>query len=596
MKSMSMKWSLWSYIIAVIAISSLTIIHSNKGKLNVIQYDVAGYYSYLPAIFIYKDIKELNWRKEVSKSYHIAGIDDVASDHVSGQKVMKYSLGMAISFLPGFALAHIYALNSAAPADGFSGPYQLGLILVGWFYMLIALWYLRKILDVYFEDWIVATTLLIIAIGTNYFIYAGSQSMMSHAFLFMLFTLVIYNTIKWYSHKSYWRIIAIGMLMGLITITRPTEILLTLVVLLWGVSNISELKERAKLLYESKVYIILAILVAALVIGIQLGYWKFVSGDWIVYSYKDEGFTWDGRYLRECFVGFRKGWLIYTPVMLLGLVGLYHLYTQKNTSSIAKPIILFLIISTYIIFSWDNYWYGGGFGQRAMISSYVLYALAIASLLQSVQRKAIWIQYLTGAFIVFCIWLNIFQTLQAQLWGGFETSNMTKKYYFKIFGESDINPDWKVLLDNKDAKMGKVKNSTTLFNLDFENEVGSLERPYKDSKTIKISEGLYTLLDQKISTLRKGQRLRAEVMVSGGKQVWNRWSMTNFHIQLYTNGKVVGDQNVRLHDVSRSADWKSIHVDIKVRQDNVDQIKVVAWSGNTNQDVYLDNLKVSIIE
>ena len=479
-------WSFWSFLIAVLAISLLSIAHYTRGPLRVIDYDVSGYYAYLPATFIYNDLKELNWRSDIIKQYRFNGRADCTPERESGATVIKYPVGMAISYLPGFALAHLYATLSDSDADGYSQPYHLGLILIGWLYMLIALWYLRKLLSIYFKDWIVALALLIVALGTNYYIYAGSHTMMSHAFLFMLFALAIYHTTLWYRDPTIRRIIGIGLILGLITITRPTEILLTLVVLFWSVHNLESLKDRIKLFVECKLHLVAAIISAAVVISIQLFYWKYSSGDWIVYSYKGEGFTWDGRYLRECFVGFRKGWLIYTPVMVLGIIGLYPLYKQKNTNKISLPIIIFLLISTYIIFSWDNYWYGGGFGQRAMISSYVLFAFAIAAWIQSIRNKSKWLKYISGAFIMFCIWLNIFQSFQAQVWGGFETNKMTKKYYFKIFGESDVNPDWKVYLDNIDAKMGALKKSIPLFKVDFEDNLGSMERPFDQSKTVKL--------------------------------------------------------------------------------------------------------------
>ena len=590
------SWSFRSFLFAVVAISTLSVAHYMRGPLRVIDYDVSGYYAYVPAIFIYDDLKDLKWRPEIIKKYQFNGLDDCTPERESGATVIKYPVGMAISYLPGFAAAHLYASLSNSAADGYSQPYHLGLILIGWLYMLIALWYLRKLLSIYFEDWIVALTLLIVALGTNYYIYAGSHTMMSHVFLFMLFALVIYHTIQWYLDPTIRRIAGIGLLLGLITITRPTEILLTLVVLFWSVHNLQSLKDRIKLLIECKLHLVAAMLSAAMVISIQLLYWKYASGDWIVYSYKGEGFSWDGRYLRECFIGFRKGWLIYTPIMLLGILGLYPLYKQKNTADIAKPIVLFLLVSTYIIFSWDNYWYGGGFGQRAMISSYVLFAPAIAALLQSLAHKAKWQKYITGAFILFCIWLNIFQSFQAQVWGGFETNSMTKKYYYKIFGESDINPDWKVYLDNKDAKMGVVQKSTPLFEVNFENELGSMERPFEGSKTVKITKGFNLLLLQPISSLKKGQRLRAEIMVSGNQRIWNRGKMSNLHIQLFSNGKVVRDQSVRLQDVARDKDWKPIQVDIKVKQDDIDQIKVLTWSNYEENVVFVDDLKVSIIE
>ena len=587
------KWSLLSYVVSVLAITGLTFAYYGKGKLHLIDYDIAGYYAYLPATFIYHDIKELEWRTAIDEKYKIGGLLNCAPIRESGAKVIKYPVGMSISYLPGFFGAHLYALNSNYEADGFSAPYQVGLIIIGWLYMLIALWYLQKLLSIYFEDLIVAITSLIITIGTNYYIYAGSQTMMSHAFLFLLFTLVIYNTIRWYKSHSLQRIICIGLLLGLITITRQTEILLSILVLFWGVSNWEEIKKRGQLLILHRLQFTTAILSALSVIGIQLFYWKYTSGDWIVYSYKGEGFSWDGRYLRECFFGFRKGWLLYTPIMFLGLVGIYHLYKSARTRHISKPIIVFLLISTYVIFSWDNYWYGGGFGQRAMISSYVLFALAIGSFLQSIRQSKMGIKVITTVFVLFCIWLNIFQTFQAQIWGGFETFSMTKKYYLQIFGQKDIHPDWKTLLDNSDAVLGSAELSSPLFEENFEDYLGTEDRLHNGTKTFKLSEKkLFTLLDTSFTDLEKGGRLRAQVIIAGAHRIWNRAHMSNFHVQLLSKGKVVADQSARLQDVARNGTWKPFHVDIKARQDSIDQIKVLAWCGKPDNVVYIDDLKV----
>lgn len=592
------KWSLLSYVISVLAITGLTLAYYSKGKLHLIDYDIAGYYAYLPAAFIYNDIKELEWRSDIDQQYQIGGLIHCAPTRESGAKVIKYPVGMSISYIPGFFGAHLYALNSQYEADGFSPPYQIGLIIIGWLYMLIALWYLRKLLKVYYDDWIAAATTLMIAIGTNYYIYAGSQTMMSHAFLFLLFTLVIYNTIKWYETHNLLRIISIGLLLGLITVTRQTEVLLTFVVLFWGTSNLQEIKKRYQLLVQYKFQLVMAVLSAILVISIQLFYWKYTSGDWIVYSYKGEGFSWDGRYLRECFIGFRKGWLLYTPMMFLGIIGIYHLYKSNNTKQIAKPIIVFLLISTYVIFSWDNYWYGGGFGQRAMISSYVLFALAIGSLLKRLQSSSSSVlKIATTLFVLFCIWLNIFQTFQAQIWGGFETFSMTKKYYLQIFGKKDIHPDWKTYLDNGDAVLGSVELSRPIFEENFEEYLGTKERLFKDTKTFKLAEKkLFTLLDTTIIDLQKGERLRAQVFISGMHRVWNRSHMSNLHVQLLSKGKLVADQSARLQDVARDGTWKPFYVDIKARQNGIDQIKVLAWCSKPENVIYIDDLKVYKIE
>ena len=101
------SWSFRSFLLVVIAISTLSVAHYMKGPIRVIDYDVSGYYAYLPAIFIYDDLKDLNWRPEIIKKYNFNGLDDCTPERESGATVIKYPVGMAISYLPGFTAAHL---------------------------------------------------------------------------------------------------------------------------------------------------------------------------------------------------------------------------------------------------------------------------------------------------------------------------------------------------------------------------------------------------------------------------------------------------------------------------------------------------------
>ena len=41
--------------------------------LKITTWDALGYYMYLPAIFIYNDVKELKWFPEIDKEYSVSG-------------------------------------------------------------------------------------------------------------------------------------------------------------------------------------------------------------------------------------------------------------------------------------------------------------------------------------------------------------------------------------------------------------------------------------------------------------------------------------------------------------------------------------------
>jgi hypothetical protein len=58
-----------------------------------ISYDVSGYYMYLPAVFIYEDLKEVKFLDEVIAQYRPTADPYQVFTHESGNKVMKYSIG-----------------------------------------------------------------------------------------------------------------------------------------------------------------------------------------------------------------------------------------------------------------------------------------------------------------------------------------------------------------------------------------------------------------------------------------------------------------------------------------------------------------------
>ena len=71
-----------------------------------ISWDVSGYYHYLPAIFIYHDIKQQNWMNDINSKYLPSpAYDQAFGHHDSGNKVNKYAIGQAVLYSPFFFAA-----------------------------------------------------------------------------------------------------------------------------------------------------------------------------------------------------------------------------------------------------------------------------------------------------------------------------------------------------------------------------------------------------------------------------------------------------------------------------------------------------------
>src|SRR3954468_6842446 len=76
-------------------------------------WDIANYYSYLPAKFCNNNSFAFN--PEVSQYLPASP---------KGEKISKVTYGMSILYAPFFALGYKIAINQNSPRDGFSEPFR----------------------------------------------------------------------------------------------------------------------------------------------------------------------------------------------------------------------------------------------------------------------------------------------------------------------------------------------------------------------------------------------------------------------------------------------------------------------------------------
>lgn len=413
-------------VIAFIILSTKYWREENK----IIESDVISYYAYLPSIFIYQD---------ASLSYLDKANPTVQSKiwfqtSQNGGRVIKTTMGVAFFYFPFFVLAHHYAIASDYLSNGFSLPYKLAIVMSSFFYFLMGLIFLRKFLLNYFDEQSSFWTILIVGIGTNLVNYVTREPGMSHVYSFFLFSVFLYYTDIWHRFRKSKSLLILGFLGGLIVLVRPINLLVILVFILYNAQSLSHVKNKLNMYYQEKFSLLKAIGVAILVILPQLIYWKYNTGDWLYFSYSDnENFFFSDPKLIEGLFGYRKGWLLYTPLMALSICGL--MLPNKQLNKFRLGISLFLLLQLYLIFSWWSWWYGGSFGSRPMIDVYPLLAVPIAAFLQFAFKSRVWIRRLILSLVVFLIGLNLFQNYQYRI-GVIHYEAMTKETYWMVWGET----------------------------------------------------------------------------------------------------------------------------------------------------------------
>ncbi|MDQ3111324.1 MAG: hypothetical protein M3R17_15665 [Bacteroidota bacterium] len=410
-----------------------------------LSWDNYGYYLHLPAIIIHRDpgLQDTAWINKLNSTYQK---DRPFYQVWAGQKnrmVNVYPVGFAVFNLPFFCAGHLYAKISDYPADGLSPPYQWSMIFSALFYGILGLWFLRTLLIRYFSDRLTAVLLLLIGLGTNLYYYATYECMLPHIYLFAADTLLILLTIKWHESAEKKTALAIGLLLGLITITRPSEIVWVLVPLFWNVSGWRSLKEKMGFLIQKWIHVFLLVAGMFAVGSLQLIYWKYTSGHWLSFNHT-EGFDFFHPFTWKVLFSYKKGWLLYTPMMLVAISGFWDLY--KRQKNLFLPLIIFFLANLWFISSWECWWYAGTFGQRPFVQSYGLMAIPLGYHLQSLLKQKKKSKYIAIGLIAFFLLLNQFQTWQYNH-GIIHPELMTKKYYGNIFGKTSVKPEWNSLLE-----------------------------------------------------------------------------------------------------------------------------------------------------
>lgn len=411
-----------------------------KQEGQVIKWDVLEYYGYLPSAFIYKDLS-LKYTEKPTEDW---GKRIWALTAPNGKKVFKMSMGMSMMYAPFFGLAHGYASLAGFKGDGFSAPYKFALLMSSLFYLLIGLFYLRKVLLLFVNDLVTSITLIAIVAGTNLWYYASFEAPLSHAYSFSLIAIFLWNVLKYYKNPSLVTAIAIGLLTGLISLIRPNNGLIVLLFIFYGVTGIKTLNERMHFFLKYYVQIIIMILGTVLVWFPQMIYWYMQTGHWLYFSYAENGaFYFQNPQIINGLFSFRKGWFLYTPLMLIATLAIP--LTWKYAKSLTIPITLFVVLNIYIVLSWWCWWYGGCFGQRAFIDSFAIMAIPLALLLKWIASQLFWRKIAIGSIVFLAFTMSIVHTTQ-YYYGAIHWDSMTREAYRESFGHIRPGPNfWQLI-------------------------------------------------------------------------------------------------------------------------------------------------------
>ena len=418
-------------VLTIVFIMIIVSSNLNWGKNHwkrIIGADAKGYYAWLPAVFIYHDLN-FGFFDEIEKEkYYDENLYYDYRAYWNDKTISKYYCGTAVAQLPFFLAAHSLSHLPGYDSDGYSKPYPVLINLAAVFYLLIGLVYLNKILRVYqINDKLRAVVLIAVSFGTNIFYYTVVEPGMSHIYSFAFISMFIWYGLKYFSGNKSKYIFILAALTGIIILIRPVNGII-LFVLPFLAKNKKQFINGSVFLFKNKTTLVSAVILGLFVPFIQLVIYKISTGSFFVYSYINEGFDFLHPHLLDILFSYKKGLFVYTPLLFISLWGGYYMW-KKNKYEFYS-LFMFLILLTWVLSSWSNWWYGGSFSSRAYLEYIPLFAILLGITLANLKKPFYRRTYLGLVFVL--VILCQVQTYQYRYYQ-IHWENMTKEKYWDVF-------------------------------------------------------------------------------------------------------------------------------------------------------------------
>ena len=376
----------------------------------VIHSDGKGYYAHLPAIFIYQDL-EYNFADEMEKKYYPP--DGHLAKHFRftfrGETVNKTFSGITILWLPFFLIAHFLSYLLGFPADGYNVIYQTAIGLSAIFYFWLGSKLLLRLLKEFRIPELTAGIVLIaLTFGSNLFYYILLDPSLTHSYNFSIIAAFLLFVKKFSDRPDKHFLLPATASFALLLCIRPQDGFIA-----FSIPFVAGSAEKTGAfflhLFRNIKKLLLSLLIFLAFIAVPVTLWYLQTGYFLVYSYGEEGFDFSNPQFLNVLFSYQKGLFLYSPLILLAMFGFIYLFLNNRFRFFS--LLLFFLLNTYIIASWEEWWYGCSYGHRVFIDFYAIAALLLGWTYLSVEKLP-WLKWMLHACVFLAILLNFVQVYQ----------------------------------------------------------------------------------------------------------------------------------------------------------------------------------------
>lgn len=300
----------------------------------------------------------------------------------------KYSIGVALLWLPFYLVAHVLVLlvrtlGFGVSDSGYGDPYQTAVCLGTMVYGYVGLRLTYRLCRELFSNAAALGGTLVAWLGSGAVYYLVLENSMAH----VLSIAAVTGLILWWRvgrDRSAWRYFGgMGALVGVAAMVRPQDAAFALLPMaelaLRGLRAARPLDRVAmrRVLRDSAVFGCAAF----------LAYLPQFVTSWIVYgtpfgngySQRGIGFDFGSPHLYGTLFSSWHGLYSWHPVLLLATAGL--ILVMRNDRLYGLLLVIALAVQVYLVASWAFWWSADAFGSRLLLSNLPIFAVGMTAAL-----------------------------------------------------------------------------------------------------------------------------------------------------------------------------------------------------------------------
>lgn len=407
-----------------------------ESRIHHIASDGSGYYAYLPQVLIY-GTKHFEFANYIQHKYPEGKFFDGVSAQGEG-KSNKYFVGTAICMSPFFWIAHQCTKLAGGEADGYSLNYEVSASFAAIAFWLLGALSLLALLRSYgISRSAILFGMIGLTFATNLNYYIVYEPCFSHVYTYGIVCFLLLQTKRFVDTRQSKHLLWIFFLLGMITIIRPTNLVVALIIPFFFASFKDFWEALKMLIVQRKLVLLAGVLIFGALVFLQFLNIHSQYGFWGFNAYSMEGFDYlFNPQIGKVLFGFRKGFFVYTPFMLLVFPALYFLY-RWNRYFFGGSLLL-MAVFVYITASWWCWYYGGSLGMRPMID---IFGIMVIPVILLFARVRLLLKAFLLVFLVLMIKFNLvlnYQLTHAIL----HYADMDKDRFATVFMQTGDRFQW----------------------------------------------------------------------------------------------------------------------------------------------------------